>query len=322
MRLIKTNSLPISLNSRKSAILALIIANVVWGAASPIFKLALENIPPFTLAFLRFYFATIILFPFAVKNLWIDKKTIIPLVLMSLSGITANVSFFFLGLEKAPSINAPIIASSGPVFLYIISMFILMEKPQKKLLAGILVSFLGVLFIVIQPVLANGVNGEILGNIFFVIATLGAVGQVIFAKKISTRYSTLTLTFWSFFISALTFFPLYYREMVTLQPLLRLDWRGIMGIIFGILFSSVLAYTLYVWGLKKITAQEIGLFTYIDPLAATIIAIPLLGEHITPVFILGSFFVFAGIFIAEGRINYHPLHKLRNLKLVPIHEIE
>ena len=37
-------------------ILALIITNVIWGAASPIFKLALTNIPPFTLAFIRFFY--------------------------------------------------------------------------------------------------------------------------------------------------------------------------------------------------------------------------------------------------------------------------
>ncbi|PIX68551.1 hypothetical protein COZ40_02690, partial [Candidatus Roizmanbacteria bacterium CG_4_10_14_3_um_filter_39_13] len=44
-------------------IVALIIANIIWGAACPIFKFALVNIPPFTIAFIRFFFAGIIFLP-------------------------------------------------------------------------------------------------------------------------------------------------------------------------------------------------------------------------------------------------------------------
>jgi drug/metabolite transporter (DMT)-like permease len=44
---------------------------------------------------------------------------------------------------------------------------------------------------------------------------------------------------------------------------------------------------------------------------AIAIANPLLGEHVTTWFFLGASLVFVGIFIAEGRIHYHPLHLLR-----------
>jgi drug/metabolite transporter (DMT)-like permease len=90
----------------------------------------------------------------------------------------------------------------------------------------------------------------------------------------------------------------------------ELDTRSVTGLLFGIILSSTLAYTLYQWSVKRLQASEVGIFTYIDPVIATIIAIPLLGEVVTPLFILGSLFVFAGIFVAEGRIQYHPFHKL------------
>ena len=44
-----------------NAILALVIANIIWGAASPIFKYALTDIPPFTLAFIRFFYPWLLL---------------------------------------------------------------------------------------------------------------------------------------------------------------------------------------------------------------------------------------------------------------------
>ena len=107
-------------------ILALIIANIIWGAASPIFKFALQNIPPFTLAFIRFFFAGLIFLPIAL-NKWqhLTLKQWLEIILVGFFGITINISFFFLGLEKTESINIPVIASSGPVFIYLLSIIFL-----------------------------------------------------------------------------------------------------------------------------------------------------------------------------------------------------
>lgn len=290
------------------AVLALITANIIWGAASPIFKLALQNIPPFTLAFLRFYFSVILLLPFTFKRLQIEKKDILPLVLMSLSGVTVNITFFFFGLKNAPAINAPIIASAGPVFIYLLSVIFLKEKPHTKILTGLSVSLLGVLTIVLQPVFEHGVTGEIIGNLFLILATIGSVGHTIIGKRIISRYSCLTVTFWSFVIGTISFTPFFISELEMLNPLPALDLRGITGLLFGIFLSSTAGYTLYNWGLHRLEAQESGLFSYIDPIAAVALAIPLLGEQISFVYVLGSILVFSGIFIAEGRLHWHPVH--------------
>jgi drug/metabolite transporter (DMT)-like permease len=76
------------------------------------------------------------------------------------------------------------------------------------------------------------------------------------------------------------------------------------------LFSSLAGYALFAYGLSKIKAQEAGIFTYIDPVAAIVIAVPLLHETITWEFILGSILIFGGIWIAEKRIHYHPLQRI------------
>ena len=175
---------------------------------------------------------------------------------------------------------------------------------------GIIISFIGVLTIVVQPVIEKGAIGNLIGNLFFVLATIGAVGHAFFSKKIINEYNPVTVTFWSFWIGMLTFIPFFAYELVNYHPFATIDYRGYLGLIFGIVFSSTLAYLLFEWGIKRIQAQEVGLFTYIDPLVAIAIAIPLLGEKLTPVFIIGSLLVFAGILIAEGRLPYHPLHKL------------
>jgi drug/metabolite transporter (DMT)-like permease len=297
------------LSTRHKAILALIITNAIWGAASPVFKFSLQNIPPFTLAFLRFEIAALLLVPFVYKefkSVTNERKYLKEIILFSLSGVTVNIIFFFQGLRLTESINAPIITSSGPIFIIIFSIIFLKEKLEKNELIGSSLSFLGILLIVVKPILDNGFDGSILGNIFLLIATLGAVGQTLIGRRLTQNYPPLPLTFISFVIGSTTFIPFAATEIGHLPPI---DYRGVIGIIFGAVFSSALAYSLFAWGLSKLEASETGLFTYIDPVVAIIIAYPLLGEKPDLFFAFGAVLVFLGIFLAEGRINYHPLGK-------------
>ncbi len=297
-------------------ILALIIANIIWGAASPIFKFSLENIPPFTLAFARFSIAALLLLPF-MKNFTVRSlsyKDWVEVILGSFFGITINISFFFLGLKLTQSINAPIISSAAPVFIYIASILFLKEKAKSKVFFGMMISLIGVLAIILSPVLFDGKTfalGEIEGNLFLVLATFGAILHPILYKNVLKKIDSAKITCLGFIIGAVSFLPMMINELQH-WSLSQLDYRGLLGIIFGALFSSALAYGLFNYGLSKIQAEEVGLFTYIDPVIAVLIAIPLLHEYPNVYFFLGSLLVFGGIFIAEERIHWHPFHKLRS----------
>jgi drug/metabolite transporter (DMT)-like permease len=296
-------------------VLALIIANVIWGMASPIFKFALTNIPPFTLAFIRFFFAGLIFLPMAIKN-WqrLSLKQFFEILLVGFFGITMNITFFFLGIVRTESINAPIIASSGPVFIYLLSIFFLREKPKSKVLAGMLVSLLGVLLIIMSPLILEGkkfILGAIEGNIFILLATFGAVFQTIFGRDILKKVNAIQVSAIAFLFGSLTFLPLIPKELAN-WDISFLNVAGWTGIIFGVFFSSALAYFLFYHGVSKLKAQDVGIFTYIDPLSAIVVAAPLLHEYPNLFYVLGGILIFGGIYFAEGRIHWHPLHKFRH----------
>ncbi len=295
--------------NKHSPVISLIIANFIWGAASPIFKWSLTNIEPFTLAFLRFFIATIIILPFALKNISIELKDLNKIFLMALFGTTINISLFFLGLEKTSSINAPIIASAGPIFLFIGGFFLLREKLKTKTILGGILGFLGVLTIIFIPIIERGVDGSFVGNLFLVGATLAGVVHVILNKELAKKYNSLTLVFWTFLIATITFFPLFFWETQSKGFLVNLDYKGIIGIIFGALLSSAVAYYLFYYAVEKMDVADVGIFTYMDPVVAILIAAPLLGEIPDALFVMGSFLVFFGIFISEGRIHYHLFQK-------------
>ena len=294
-------------------ILALIIANIIWGMASPIFKFALSNIPPFTLAFIRFFFAGLIFLPLAL-NKWqkLTVKQWLEILLVGFFGITINISFFFLGLAKTEGINVPIIASSGPVFIYLLSIIFLKEKPKLRVLTGMFIALAGVLFIILSPLILDGkkfVFGAVEGNLFILIATFGSVLQTVFGRDILKKINAIQVSAITFLFGSLTFLPFIPKEFANWDFSL-LNVAGWTGIIFGVFFSSALAYFLFYYGVSKLKAQDVGIFTYIDPLAAIVVAAPLLHEYPNLFYIFGGILIFGGIYFAEGRVHWHPFHKL------------
>jgi len=295
-------------------ILALIIANIIWGGAPPIFKFALQNIPLFTLAFIRFFFAGLIFLPLALKNFQkISVRQWFEVFLVGFFGVFVNITFFFLGLKKTESINVPIIASSGPVFIYFFSILFLKEKPKLKVFLGMLFALVGVFLIILSPILLDGKKiylGEIEGNFFIVLATFGSVFSTIIGKDLLKKVNPYFVTAFSFLLSSILFLLFVPKELIS-WSFYKLNLAGWVGIIYGIFFASALAYFLYYYGLSKVNAQEVGIFTYINPIVTVIIAFPLLNELPSIYYIIGSFFVFGGIYLAEGRVHWHPINKLK-----------
>jgi len=162
-----------------------------------------------------------------------------------------------------------------------------------------------------QPVIEHGFDTSWIGNIFFIVSMALGVMYTLLLKELAPRYNALTLLFWLFIIAAVTLFPFSYVEIQQVGLWNMLHTQGLIGILFAVIFCTCLAYLLHIYGLKYIKASEVGLFSYVDPFVAIAIANPLLGEHITTTFFIGAFLVFLGIFIAEGRIHYHPIHLLK-----------
>lgn len=286
------------------ALLLVILANIIWGAGSPIFKFSLEGVPPFVLAFLRFFIASFIFLPFLIKHFKnIRRGDWKHIFIGAFFGVFLNVLFFFIGLELSPSINANIIGSSGPLILYYLSLKILHEKPHEEMIKGILVSFLGIVIIIFAPLIASfslqpADLKPFLGNLAFFVATLSGVFSTIENKKIIKRVNPYFMTGTQFLIGSIFFIPFFLSDLRN-WSFSDLDFHGGVGIVYGIFFSSALAYFLLNFALKKLTAQETGIFSYVAPIAAILVAYPLLGEAPDIFFIVGSFFVALGIFIAE-----------------------
>ncbi len=298
------------MSNYKKAVFAFIISSIIWGAGPPIFKWTLTSISPLTLAFLRFIIPVLVMLPFIRHLQKVRMSDVFFFSLLGLLDVTFNIGLYFLGLKYTLSINQPVIACSGPIFVLLGSAFFLRDKAKRKVLFGNIIGLTGVLFIVLEPVVGIHTSGSLLGNILFLLATFSASLGTLVSKKLAQRYNTFTLIFWTFVVASISFLPILFEDLSSGTFLQQINTHSILPILFGGLISSLLAYWLFYWGLHYIKASETTIFSYIDPVAAILIAAPLLHEYPNPIFIFGSFLVFFGIYIAEGRLHWHPLHKL------------
>ncbi|MDO8658499.1 MAG: DMT family transporter [Candidatus Levybacteria bacterium] len=296
------------MNSKHLAILALIIASIIWGATGPIMKLTLLSVPLFSLAFIRFFFASLILLPFVYKKLRVRKDDIPLLTLCAFAGITFNISFFFLGLTLTTALNAGIIVSTLPIFTLIFATLFLKEKITKKLVLGSVIGFLGIGIIIGQDITRHGLSLSPIGDFILLLAMFSFLIYEIFSKKLFKKYNPFVITFYAFAIGTLSFLPAFIYELSSSPAWINnLPTNAILGIIYGILFSSLAAYSLWQWGLSKTDAGKASFFFYLDPIVSTIVAVMILSEKITTPFVLGSILIFLGLFFAEGRLPYHAL---------------
>lgn len=303
------------LTKSRLAIIAIIVAWIIWGSTAVAAKLALTQIPVFTLIFYRLLLASLIVFPYLFPKLKeLTFKDFLKISFAGFFGITLNIGFAFLGFQKTNATDATLIFSVLPLFELIAAGLFLRERITRNELIGIFLAFLGTGLIFVKPLLeeASDLNERLLGNFFIIISSLAWVVYTIYSKKIFTRFSPMLLTSASFLVGLFSFFPLMLWENI-LYPnwVANLGLNATLSFLYLAIFSSTLAYLIYEWGLKYSQVSKIGIFSNIQIIAATVLAVLVLGEKITPIFLFGAAFVIAGIFyssLSGSPVHHHP-HK-------------
>lgn len=139
----------ISILNTKS-IIAIFTVAIVWGTTFLGIKIGVETVPPWFVAGLRQFLAALILLPFLLfkKNLkWIGWKNFrIQITLSSLMLIGANGLTTVAETNLTSSLTS-LISALSPVFIFIGSIVIGMEKFTFRTLIGLLMGFFGIVFI-------------------------------------------------------------------------------------------------------------------------------------------------------------------------------
>lgn len=264
------------------------------------------------LAFLRMFFASVILGLLTFRSLKIDKADYYPFALVALTGVTVHIALFFFGLKLAPAINAALLTAAVPLFTLLAAHVYLKEKLNTKLIISSLLALSGVLIIIGKPDHTTTLL-TIVGNILLLLSALSWVGHEILAKKLFVKYKGSTVAFYTMAIGAVSFIPFALLEHMS-NPLWyqKVSTAGFLGILYGIFLASLVAYWAWQTGLSKLPAGQASFFFYLDPISGAILAMLLLGEKMTTNLAIGGLLITIGVILAEQKRRSHPLMKRAN----------
>jgi drug/metabolite transporter (DMT)-like permease len=290
-------------------LLCLIVVSVVWGTTYLGIRVAVETMPPWFITSIRQGIAALIILIillFKKQLSWIGwdnfKYQFIPAVLMI---VVAN-GFTTIAEQSLPSGLTSIMSALSPVVIFIGSILFGLQKPSFKGLVGVLLGFLGVVFI-----FRDGL-GDILdpnyktGMLFLSIAILSWSAGTVFSKKHIHKSTNIALNlFYQFSIATLIQLVLAFTFSSDVN-LHQWSSRSILATLYLAVFGSVLAFFCYHYALKRVTAMQVSILNYINTIIAVFLGWLLLNEVITTDFIVATLLIIAGVFI----INYKKKDKL------------
>ena len=299
------------LNSK--TIIAILIVALVWGTTFLGIKIGVETVPPWFVAGFRQLLASLILLPFLIftKNLkWIGWKNFkIQLTLSSLLLIGAN-GLTTVAEKNLTSSLASLISALSPVFIFIGSMIIGMEKFTIRTLIGLLMGFFGVVFIFWDGLSELGNPDYRNGLIVMILALLCWASGTIYTKKLHVQNNNLFLNlFYQFAGAGIVQLILAFTFSDTID-FSAWSVKSISAIVYLGIFGSVLAFYAYNYLLKTLLPTQVSILSYVNTIISIFLSWLILGETISEKFIIATFLIISGVFV----INYrHGMFKQQKI---------
>jgi drug/metabolite transporter (DMT)-like permease len=288
--------------------LAFAVIYIVWGTTFLAIRFALESIPPFMMAGLRFTIAGVLLFAWVYFRYPVKIK----LEHLKLPAITGLLMIFIghgslaWAEQFITSGFAALLCSVIPVWMVLISwMQSRANKPDKLTVAGIILGITGVALLTITgdefSISTTAGSGMIILNIIplllsGIIWSYASIKSRKFSKELPLLYSISIQILTGG--TALLLLGIFRGEVSELSAS-AITFISFASMVYLILFGTILAYSSYVWLLKASTPAKVGTYAFFNPLIAIFLGWLTIDEPITSVMIIGA----AGILVSVLLIN-------------------
>lgn len=271
-----------SLSGYGEIIIAAILWSLVGIAAKQVHSMSAQSIIFYRVAFAFIIFLAVLIFSGKMKLIKLREKKPY-LFLFGILQVATMVSYFISIMNSSVSI-AVLLLSTAPVYITVFSFLLLKERTNKRGIAALFLSIVGMLLIVDPRKLDPGISST--GIIAGIASGIFYAFTIITSKYTSTTYSGYAQAFWSFLLAAIVLLP-----FGIVQP--DVVWNNLPYLIFLSIFPTILAVSLYYNGLKKVKAQSAGILGFIEPIGAIFFAVLILHEQISFLEITGGTFILA-----------------------------
>jgi len=293
-------------NKNKIAYLILILTTIFWSGNFIVGKAAsVFQIPPFSLNFYRWLFAGLILLPFTYKEIINKKKYILDnlgfFIILGITSITIFNSIVYYSLYYTQVISGILMISTIPVWIIFISSILNIEKTNIFQIVGVVLSLIGVIFIITKADLnlIKNLNFN-KGDLSMVVAMFSwaIYSALLKSKKYEiSQFSLLEVVI----ICGLVFLiPIYFIEM-NLGHLIVLSKPFYLILAYVVIFPGLVAFFFWIKGISIIGANRAGIFLHLMPIMGAVMAMLIFDEKFMYYHILGASFIIAGITLSNKK---------------------
>src|SRR5215216_434959 len=290
-------------NSKLFTYIEALFAVVAWGASFIATKIALAEISPITIVWLRFLMGVMILGmavylrgQFALP----ERKEWGYFALLGFLGITFHQWLQSNGLQTSEAGTTAWIVATTPVFMALLGWFLLKEGLGWTKTLGILLAFIGVLVVVSKGNIDSISIGR-LGAPGDVLILISAVNWAVFSALSRRGLKSHPASLMMFYVMAIGWLITSILFLTTngFGEIDNLTLKGWIAVSFLGVFCSGLAYIAWYDALKVLTTAQTGVFLYIEPLVAVVVAFFLLGEAITSASLIGGAIILFGVWLVN-----------------------
>lgn len=264
-------------------------------------KVALREFPALLLVAVRTVVAGVLILPIYFwrqgpdKSAWSWRELRI-LVPLGACGVALNQLFFVVGLSHTSVAHTGIVNALGPLLVLLIAAFIGQESLSMRKSIGMALAFAGI--IVLQLGKVQGSQATLSGDFYVLLGALCFAAFTVFGKSISGRYGGLTVNTIAYVSGGLMLAPVILWNSSTFhyQTVSALGWWSLL---YMAAVSSVITYLLYYHVLTQMPASQVSGLLYLQPVVATLMAIPLLAEPVSSGLLVGGSLAMAGVYVTE-----------------------
>lgn len=280
-----------------------LFAVVAWGASFIATKVALRDVSPITVVWLRFAMGVLIIGAAVGARgqlelpSWRDAAYF---ALLGFLGIAYHQWLQSTGLQTAQASTTAWIVATTPIFMALLGWLVLHEHLGLIQIAGILLATFGVLVVVSGGDLgALGMDQTGMpGNLYILASAPNWAIFSVLSRRGLRQHPPARMMFYvmgfGWLISSVMFF-----SGPGLAEVGQLSLSGWGGIAFLGIVCSGLAYVFWYDGLQAIPASQIGAYLYLEPLVAVLVAGIILGEPVLLASLLGGAGILMGVYLVE-----------------------
>jgi drug/metabolite transporter (DMT)-like permease len=290
--------LPVDLRANGSAA----TAAVLFGASVVAVRVAVRDVPPVSLAVLRFgqggLLLAAILLVVAPRHLRTSWER------LRLFGVLGGVLFvlfpltFNIGLQHTEASRGAVMLATMPIWSALLGR-IVGERLSGRQVVGVGLSVVGIGLAFLEPGRALGGDPSTLvgDGLLLLTGLLGALYGLL-AKRVLAADSPATVTTYAMLIGAVLLLPAAMVEGLV-PALQRLDWRLLGLVVFLGVLGGAAAFLLWTWALSRLTPTQVAVYVNLNPIVAALLGVLILHERPSALFLLGFVAVVTGVLLVN-----------------------